>query len=79
MNTNDELTKELAKNKADEIIIKEELENFKIKFIDEIRNITGEEIASFDFNAPLTPIKYKKPLKIKIKDFFNKIGKVLDI
>ena len=44
MNKNDELTVELAKNKADEYVIKKELEIAKRDFINLLQNNFSEEI-----------------------------------
>lgn len=44
MNKNDELAVELAKNKADEFVVKKELEIAKRDFINSLQNDFGEEI-----------------------------------
>ena len=44
MNKNDALTVELAKNKADEFVVKKELEIAKRDFINSVQNGVGEEI-----------------------------------
>jgi hypothetical protein len=76
MKTDKEITIELAKNKADEFLIKKELDIAKQQFINELKNGLGEEIKTNtkDLNKP---IKLKKPFKLKIKDFFRRISKVL--
>lgn len=79
MNKNDELTKELAKNKADEYVIKKELEYSKKDFIEYLKSGKGDEIKKFDFVIENKPIKYHKPFKLKIKEFFQKISKVIGL
>ena len=76
MKTDKEITIELAKNKADEFLIKKELDIAKQQFINELKNGLGEEIKTNnkDLNKP---IKLKKPFKLKIRDFFRRISKVL--
>ena len=76
MKTDKEITIELAKNKADEFLIKKELDIAKQQFINDLKNGLGEEIKTNtkDLNKP---IKLKKPFKLKIKDFFRRISKVL--
>jgi hypothetical protein len=74
---NIELTKELAKNKADEYVIKKELEKSKIDLINQLNNGLGNEIKQFDFHNN-GPVKYDKPFKVRVKEFFTKISKVLN-
>ena len=71
-----ELTIELAKNKADELIIKKELDSAKQQLINDLINGLGEEIKA-NSNEINKPIKIKKPFSFKIKKFFNRINKVL--
>lgn len=77
MNLDKQLTIELAKNKADEFVIKKELELAKQQFIDELDDSLGEEIRRQVLAEMNKPIKYKKPFKLKLKEFFNRINKVL--
>lgn len=70
---NDELTKELAKNKADEYVIKMELERSKKNFINDLENGIGKEIKEFDFYSGNLPINYHKSFKLRIKEFFRKL------
>lgn len=76
MNKDDKLTIELAKNKADEFVIKKELEIEKQKFISSLENGLLEEIKHTDNTYYTKPIKFKKPFSGKIKKFFNNISKV---
>ena len=69
-----EITMELAKNKADEIIVRQELDSAKQQFINELNNGLGEELRMGIINKP---IKLKKPFKLKVKEFFNRISKTL--
>lgn len=77
MRKDDELTIELAKNKADEIIARQELDNAKDRFIEEINNGLGEEIRNCDISSITVPIKIHKPLKLRITEFFNRLSKVI--
>ena len=77
MNKNDALTVELAKNKADELVVKKELEIAKRDFINSLQNGFGEEIKTTNNSYYLKPIRIKKPFRYKVRDFFNKISKVL--
>ena len=76
MNKNDALTVELAKNKADELVVKKELEIAKRDFINSLQNGFGEEIKTTDNSYYLKPIRIKKPFRYKVRDFFNNISKV---
>lgn len=77
--TNDkEIALEIAKNKTDEIIVKQELNSAKDKFINELKNTFGDEM-KMDFKELNKPIKLKKPFSMKIKEFFNKINNVLGL
>lgn len=76
MNKDDEMTIELAKNKADEFILKKELEKGKKDFISIIETTFGKEINEVNFAEINKPVKYKKPFKLKIKDFFKKLNAV---
>ena len=69
---------ELAKNKTDEIIVKQELNSAKDKFINDLKNTFGEEM-KMDFKELNKPIKLKKPFSMKIKEFLNKINNVLGL
>ena len=69
-----ELMIELSKNKADEIVVKQELEKSKNDFINEIKYFIGDEIKSGYYNKP---VKYKKPFRIKFNNFINRIKSVL--
>ena len=77
--TNDkEIALEIAKNKTDEIIVKQELNSAKDKFINDLKNTFGEEM-KMDFKELNKPIKLKKPFSMKIKEFLNKINNVLGL
>ena len=76
MNKNDALTVELAKNKADEFVVKKELEIAKRDFINSLQNSFGEEIKTTNNSYYLKPIRIKKPFRYKVRDFLNKISKV---
>ena len=73
-----EIALELAKNKTDEIIVKQELNSAKDKFINDSKNTFGEEM-KMDFKELNKPIKLKKPFSMKIKEFLNKINNVLGL
>ena len=72
-----ELVKELAKNKADEIIAKQELDSAKNKFIEEVNNGFDKEIIKMNLNELNKPIKIKRPFGYKVKQFFKRINKVI--
>lgn len=76
MNKNDELTIELAKNKADEFVVKKELEIAKRDFINSLQNGFGEEIKTTNNSYYIKPIRIKKPFRYKVRDFFKNISKV---
>ena len=76
MNKNDELAVELAKNKADEFVVKKELEIAKRDFINSLQNSFGEEIKTTNNSYYIKPIRIKKPFRYKVRDFFNNISKV---
>ena len=73
-----EIALELAKNKTDEIIVKQELNSAKDKFINDLKDTFGEEM-KMDFKELNKPIKLKKPFSMKIKEFLNKINNVLGL
>ena len=73
-----EIALEIAKNKTDEIIVKQELNSAKDKFINELKNTFGDEM-KMDFKELNKPIKLKKPFSLKIKEFLNKINNVLGL
>ena len=76
MNKNDELAVELAKNKADEFVVKKELEIAKRDFINSLQNSFGEEIKTTNNSYYIKPVRIKKPFRYKVRDFFNNISKV---
>ena len=76
MNKNDALTVELAKNKADEFVVKKELEIAKRDFINSLQNDFGEEIKTTNNSYYIKPVRIKKPFRYKVRDFFNNISKV---
>ena len=76
MNKNDELAVELAKNKADEYVIKKELEIAKRDFINLLQNNFSEEIKTTNNSYYIKPVRIKKPFRYKVRDFFNNIIKV---
>ena len=73
-----EIALELAKNKTDEIIVKQELNSAKDKFINDLKNTFAEEM-KMDFKELNKPIKLKEPFSMKIKEFLNKINNVLGL
>lgn len=73
-----EIALEIAKNKTDEIIVKQELNSAKDKFINDLKNTFGEEM-KMDFKDLNKPIKLKKPFSMKVKEFLNKINNVLGL
>ena len=74
MNLDKELTLEIAKNKADEIIVRKELDLAKKQLIDDLNGSLGEELKMGSLNKP---IKIKKPFFSKIKEFFQRINRTL--
>ena len=76
MEIDKEITLEIAKNKADEFVIKKELDLAKQQFINDLKNGLGEEIKT-NFKDLNKPIKLKKPFRLKVKEFFKRISKVL--
>lgn len=78
MNKTDELSIEIAKQKAEEMVITKELDVSKKHFIEYVKenlnDINEMEISNYN-----KPIHYHKPFKLKVKEFFNKISKVLGI
>lgn len=75
MNIDKELTEELMKLHQEEFVIKQELENHKKRFIDDLNNGLGDEIRNIkELNKP---IKLRKPFKLKMNEFFARISKVL--
>lgn len=80
MTKDDELKIELAKNKADEFVIKKELEAEKNKFIANlVENGLGNEIKNANTYNLNIPVKFRKPFKIKFKEFLNNIKKVFGL
>lgn len=71
-----EVVKELEKMRIEEFLLKEELNLAKQKMIKDLDKNISQELKS-DFSELNKPIKIKKPLKLKIKEFFNRISKVL--
>lgn len=76
MNKSDEVSLELAKNKADEKLIKEELEKAKKEFINKLQNGFGEDIKTVDFSQLNQCYKIKKNFGWRIKQFLEKLKKV---
>lgn len=77
MNRQDEITLELAKNKADEYVVKKELDTAKTAFINDLVNKgLGNELKSVDFRMINKPVRYKKPFRVKFREFCMKISKV---
>ena len=74
MNLDKELTLEIAKNKADEIIVMKELDLAKKQLIDDLNGGLGEELKKGSLNKP---IKIKKPFFSKIREFFQRINRTL--
>ena len=74
MEIDKEITLEIAKNKADEFVIKKELDLAKQQFINDLKNGLGEEIKT-NFKDLNKPIKLKKPFRLK--EFFKRISRVL--
>jgi hypothetical protein len=78
MNSDKEIMIELAKNRSDEIIVRQELESEKKKFIESLKNGMGEEI-KMNTNELNRPIKYRKPFKMKVQEFLNNTKKVMGL
>lgn len=76
---NQELSIEIAKNKADEYVIKKELDKAKNDFINFMENKGLDEINTLNIKEYNKPIKYHKSFKLKLKDFLNKLTKVLNL
>lgn len=76
MEIDKEITLEIAKNKADEFVIEKELDLAKQQFINDLKNGLGEEIKT-NFKDLNKPIKLKKPFRLKVKEFFKRISRVL--
>jgi hypothetical protein len=76
MDIDKEITLEIAKNKADEFVIKKELDLAKQQLINDLKNGLGEEIKT-NFKDLNKPIKLKKPFRLKVKEFFKRISRVL--
>jgi hypothetical protein len=73
---NNKIAIELAKNRADEIIIAQELDKAKNDFIEQIKlsGIKDEIKVKDDLNKP---IKIKRPWRFKIKQFFERISEII--
>ena len=73
---NNKIAIELAKNRADEIIIAQELDKAKNDFIEQIKlsGIKDEIKVKDDLNKP---IKIKRPWWFKIKQFFERISEII--
>ena len=71
-----EITLEIAKNKADEIVVQRELETAKRDFINELNGGLGEEI-KHNCNDINIPQKIRKPFIFKLKAFLKRINNVL--
>lgn len=76
---NNDVVKEIHKNKVDEYITRKELEDAKRELINSIDNGIGDEIKNFNTYEYNKPIKIKKPLFSGIKNFFRKLGKTFGI
>lgn len=76
MNKNDEITIELAKNKADEFVAKKEIEKAKRDFIENLQKNFGDEIKATNNMYYTHPIKIKKPFRYKIYRFIDKMKKI---
>lgn len=74
-NYRQEMEREINENKQDAVIAEVELQNEKYNFIEEIKNGLGDEIRRY--NIYQTPIKYKKPFKMRFKSFIDKIKYVI--
>lgn len=77
MVTDKELKIELAKNRADEFLIKKELDDSKRDFIKSLNNGLGKEIRSFDISSYNVKQKIKTPFGKRTKMFFGKIKKII--
>lgn len=74
-NYTQEMEREINENKQDAVTAEVELQNAKYNFIEEIRNGLGDEIRKY--NIYQKPIKYKKPFKLRLSEFLNKIKYVI--
>lgn len=80
MTEENELMLELAKNKADKLIVQKELEREKNNFINEIMSGIGNEMKDIqNINSFNTPIKIKVPFKVKLHKFKIKLMKILGL
>ena len=68
---------EIAKNKADKIIVQKELEREKNVFINEINNGIGNEILTTEIVNK--PIKIKKTFKTRFSKFKIRLKKILGL
>ena len=76
---NQELSMEIAKKQAEEYVIKKELDKVKNDFINFMENKGFDEINTLNIKDYNKPIKCHKPFKLKLKDFLNKLTKVLNL
>lgn len=76
MNNKDALNIELAKKYAEEQVIIHELETSKKQFIEYMKN-NFNEVNVNDVSKYNVPVRYHKPFKLRIREFLNKLGKVL--
>lgn len=79
MNESDQIKLELEKNRADEFVVKKELETAKQDFINALNKGVGKEIKTFDLRTYNTPNKHNKSCKDKIRSFFNKLFKIVGL
>lgn len=75
--TDKEISSELAKNRADKIVVQQELEKSKLDFINQLQNGVGEEIKTLNQYSYNQKTKIKRSFWERTKIFFNKLLKIL--
>ena len=75
MDSRKEIEIEIAKNRADEIVSRRELDAEKKKMIDKMLNGMGDEIRKTSGDIP-KPVKIRKPFTVRLWEFFNKINRI---
>ena len=72
----DSIRKEVLNNKQDAMIADAELENEKNILVERVKNGVGEDLRN-NVQYFSRPIPYKKPFRLRFKDFFVKIKYIL--
>ena len=73
-----DIQKELYKNEADKHVCEQELYNSKKEYIERILKTEGEYMKSC-LGEDNKPIKFKKPLSVRVNDFLNRLKTVFNI